>query len=244
MKLSLVPSETGQKITTGPLKCKMASWCHVSIYFTFVYFLHCCYSEFLAACIKWDNMSVQRRERGHDRDGAIENIMLETFPRSTAMFIQERRGLSLFWRLSECWYALGVWVMTYTNLPLCYTKPISQLLCSSALSLHVTWALMGIIRLWACLHSQSKGVLQGTGPTLKIIQTEQGWIPCGSGTPQLGDTEETFSTVFSATARASLQCGWPYSLSSYTYMEFPSSGHTYLSAYLCMHKTMCSDTGS
>lgn len=135
--------------------------------------------------------------------------------------------------------------MTYTNLPSCYTKSISQLLCSSALSLGVTWALMGITRLWVCVHSQSKGVLQGTSPTLKTVQTEQRWIPCGSECPQLGDTEEeTFSTVFSATACASLQCGWPYPLPSYTYIEFPPSGHTYLSAYLCMHKTMCSDIGS
>lgn len=45
---------------------------------------------------------------------------------------------------------------------------------------------MRITRLWAYLHSLSKGVLQGTSPTLKSIHPKQGWLPCGSGSPPVG----------------------------------------------------------
>lgn len=46
------------------------------------------------------------KPEGQDQDATAENILFATLPKSTAMFALEGRGLSLLWRLSECWYAL------------------------------------------------------------------------------------------------------------------------------------------
>lgn len=106
-----------RSITTGPLTswcCKMGSWCQVSIYMIFVHFPHCygLSNKFLAI---WNKIKYQYSE-GQDWDGAIENIILATLPRSTTMFVWEGRRPSFLWGLSECWYALRVWLMPYLRL--------------------------------------------------------------------------------------------------------------------------------
>lgn len=96
-------------------------------------YLHdlCAFSSLLRAqqqildYLKQDKIPVQRSQR--DWDGTIENIILATLPRSTTMFAQEGRRPSFLWGLSECWYALRVWLMPYLRL----FRAITRLFLSS-----------------------------------------------------------------------------------------------------------------
>lgn len=108
-RLFQAPRETGQKITPGPLKSScMTSWsCHVNVHLIFLHFLCCMCS----ATTSWlfatrEIKHSTEKPEGQDQDATAENILFATLPKSTAMFALEGRGLSLLWRLSECWYAL------------------------------------------------------------------------------------------------------------------------------------------